>query len=239
MNPTFSPLYQQIKLLLTQSLKKGEWKPGEVMPSETDLALRYGVSQGTMRKAIDALASDNLVVRKQGRGTFVATHNEAKSQYRFLRLCDDAGSLEKPESTYLSLEQVQADDVLALRLQVNVGDLIYVIKRVLMFASKPLVFDEIYLPGSRYSSLTLARLQQWKASLYGLLETDFDVQMLRATENIKAVNAFSEQARVLQVQEGAALLYVERLSMTYSDTPVELRRGWYLTHGFSYRNELY
>jgi GntR family transcriptional regulator len=65
------PLYQQIKALITQSLQSGEWKPGELIPSEVELANRFKVSQGTVRKAIDELAAENLVMRKQGKGTFV------------------------------------------------------------------------------------------------------------------------------------------------------------------------
>jgi GntR family transcriptional regulator len=84
-SPTFSPLYQQIKALITQSLQSGEWKPGELIPSEVELANRYKVSQGTVRKAIDELAADNLVMRRQGKGTFVATHHEARAHIRFLR----------------------------------------------------------------------------------------------------------------------------------------------------------
>src|SRR5690606_15791580 len=81
--PAFSPLYQQIKALMTRSLQAGEWRPGEAIPSEMDLAARFKVSQGTVRKAIDELAADNLLVRRQGKGTFVATHAEQKIQYRF------------------------------------------------------------------------------------------------------------------------------------------------------------
>src|SRR3954447_19432566 len=89
--PAFSPLYQQIKGLLLRSLQAGEWKPGEAIPSEMDLAARFRVSQGTVRKAIDELAADNLLVRRQGKGTFVATHAEQHVQYRFLKLVPDNG----------------------------------------------------------------------------------------------------------------------------------------------------
>ena len=70
-SPTFSPLYQQIKSLIMQSLQSGEWKPGELIPSEVELAFRYKVSQGTVRKAIDELSAENLVVRRQGKGTLL------------------------------------------------------------------------------------------------------------------------------------------------------------------------
>ena len=90
-SPTFSPLYQQIKALITQSLQSGEWKPGELIPSEVELAARFKVSQGTVRKAIDELAAENLVMRKQGKGTFVSTHHEARAHFRFLKLLPDEG----------------------------------------------------------------------------------------------------------------------------------------------------
>ena len=90
--PAFSPLYQQIKGLILQSLQAGEWKPGDLIPSELELAGRFRVSQGTVRKAIDELSADNLLVRRQGKGTFVATHSEQQVQYRFLRLEPDSGS---------------------------------------------------------------------------------------------------------------------------------------------------
>src|SRR5204862_8254338 len=79
--PAFSPLYQQIKALMTQRLQAGEWRPGEAIPSELELAARFKVSQGTVRKAIDELAAENLLVRRQGKGTFVATHAEETIQF--------------------------------------------------------------------------------------------------------------------------------------------------------------
>lgn len=80
---SFSPLYEQIKAIILTSLQASEWLPGEAIPSEMELAARYAVSQGTVRKAIDELAAQNLLVRRQGKGTFVATHQEDDWQYRF------------------------------------------------------------------------------------------------------------------------------------------------------------
>lgn len=238
-NPTFSPLYQQIKALLIKSLQDGEWKPGELIPSETELAARYGVSQGTVRKAIDELAAENLVDRKQGRGTFVATHNEAKSEYRFLRLFADEEPHEKPKSRYLSLERLRASSQIAKMLDIRASDPVFLIRRVLQFQGVPRVLDEIWLPAQQVKGLTLERLQSCDTTFYGFLEREFGVRMLRANEHLKAVSAAQEQSDVLAVPLGTPLLLVERLSRTYSDKPVELRRGWCLTDRFSYRNELY
>lgn len=239
-NPTFSPLYQQIKALLIQALQDGEWKPGELIPAETELAIRFGVSQGTVRKAIDELASDNLVVRRQGRGTFVATHNEAKAQYRFLRLdADGEVPAGNPSSTYIDLEKTRATAQVARLLGIKTNESVFVVHRVLNFAGKPVVFDEISLPASQYKGLTLEKLMAWQGSLYGFLESEFGVRMLRATEKIKAVKANDEHSKYLGIETDTPLLLVERLSRTYSDRPVELRRGWYLTEGYAYKNELY
>src|SRR3569623_663651 len=107
-SPTFSPLYQQIKALLMQSLQSGERKPGELIPSEVELAGRFKVSQGTVRKAIDELAAENLVVRRQGKGTFVATHHEARAQFRFLRLMPDAGEPHSADNHILDVKRLRA-----------------------------------------------------------------------------------------------------------------------------------
>src|SRR5579863_1126403 len=77
----YTPLYEQIKALITQYLVAGKWSPGEPIPSELELASRYRVSQGTVRKAIDELAAANILVRRQGKGTFVATHTAERSRF--------------------------------------------------------------------------------------------------------------------------------------------------------------
>ncbi len=99
---TFSPLYQQIKVLILRDLQAGVWRPGEAIPSEDELAGRFKVSQGTVRKAIDELATENLLVRRQGKGTFVATHAEQTTQFRFLRLQPDEVA---PEGTARAMQR--------------------------------------------------------------------------------------------------------------------------------------
>ena len=123
--PAFSPLYQQIKTLILRSLQAGEWKPGEPIPSEIELAARFRVSQGTMRKAIDELAAENLVVRRQGKGTFVATHAEQHVQYRFLKLVPDSGDIaaEGPAvRTIVDCRRQRATADVARALSLRTGD---------------------------------------------------------------------------------------------------------------------
>lgn len=237
--PAFSPLYQQIKALLMRSLQAGEWRPGESIPSEVELAARYKVSQGTVRKAIDELATENLLVRRQGKGTFVATHAEQQTQYRFLRLMpDEEGAVGPVERKLLDCRRLRAPADVSRALELKAGDAVISVRRMLVFRGKPVVLDEIWLPGAQFKGLTAERLSDYRGPMYALFETEFGVRMIRAEEKLKAVAADAGAAELLQVPEGFPLLSVERLSLTYGDKPVELRRGLYNTSGHFYRNEL-
>jgi GntR family transcriptional regulator len=239
--PSFSPLYQQIKSLLVQSLQAGEWQPGQAIPSETELAARFRVSQGTVRKAIDALATDNLLVRRQGKGTFVATHAEAHTQYRFLHLLPDTGDLgtQGPaERRIIECRRLRASAEVARQLTLRTGDPVLQVKRVLSFGGAPAILEELWLPGGPFKGLTLETLSGDKGPMYALFESQFGVRMVRADEKIKAVGADNDAAHLLDVAPGSPLLSVERLAYTYNDVPVELRRGLYRTDTRHYRNDL-
>ncbi len=234
----FSPLYRQIKALLVKSLQRAEWRPGEAIPSEVELAARYKVSQGTMRKAIDELAAENLLVRRQGKGTFVATHAAEQVQFRFLRLTPDAGGGGGMSRRLIDCRRERAPADLARALRLRVGEPLTRVRRVLSFEDAPVVFDEIWLPAALFRGLTVERLAADRGPMYGLFETEFGVRMIRAEEKIRAVAADAASAPWLDVAEGTPLLSVERLSFTYGDAPVELRRGLYRTTAHHYRNEL-
>ncbi len=236
--PAFSPLYRQIKALLTRSLQGGEWRPGDVIPSEVELAARFKVSQGTVRKAIDALADDNLLVRRQGKGTFVATHSEQRVQFRFLRLMADDGEVGGMTRRFIDCRRQRAPAEIARALGLKAGDATVQVRRVLSFRGKPVVLDDIWLPGQDFKGLTAERLADYKGPMYGLFESEFGVRMIRAEEKLRAVAVDADSAALLALPAGAPLLSVERLSFTYHDRPVELRRGLYDTSAHYYRNEL-
>ncbi len=237
-SPTFSPLYQQIKSLILQSLQSGEWKPGELIPSEVELALRYKVSQGTVRKAIDELSAENLVVRRQGKGTFVATHHEAKVQFRFLKLMPDNGDAHQAENRIIEVKRLRGPAEVARALDIKAGDSVVYIKRVQSFDSAPIILEEIWLPGVLFKGLTAERLAEYKGPMYGLFETEFGTQMIHATEKLKAALADDSVAATLLVAPGTPVLSIERVAFTYGERPVELRRAIYLTAQHHYHNEL-
>jgi GntR family transcriptional regulator len=239
--PAFSPLYQQIKVLILQSLQGGEWKPGEAIPSEMDLAARFRVSQGTVRKAIDELAAENLLVRRQGKGTFVATHAAQHVQYRFLRLLPDSGdtTTEGPaERRIIDCKKQRAPADIARALGLRSGDAVLQVRRVLAFQGVPTILEDLWLPAAPFKGLTAERLDAYRGPMYALFETEFGVRMVRAEEKIRALAATAAAAGMLNVPVGSPLLSVERIAYTYNDLPIEVRRGLYRTDTHHYQNSL-
>ena len=241
LTPAFSPLYSQIKALILQSLQAGEWKPGEAIPAETDLAIRYRVSQGTVRKAIDELAASNMVVRRQGKGTFVATHAEQHVQFRFLKLVPDSGTpgSEGPaQRQVIDCRRTRASADVARALALRSGDAVLQARRVLSFAGTPTILEDIWLPAAPFKGLTAERLANYDGAMYALFETEFNMRMLRAEEKIRAEAAIDGREQLLKVAHGAPLLSVERIAYTYQNVPMELRRGYYRTDTHHYHNTL-
>jgi GntR family transcriptional regulator len=234
----FSPLYRQIKALLVGALDAGEWRPGAVIPSEMDLAARFQVSQGTVRKAIDELAAEHLLVRRQGRGTFVATHEEPRAQFRFLRIVADSGAPSPTTSQFLDCRRQRVSADVARQLDLKSGDWVVYINRLLRFDGVPVVQDSIWLPGTIFKGLSAERLAGYTGPLYALFESEFGTRMIRAEERLRAIAADAAAAAHLQVAPGAPLLLVERTSFTYGDRPVEVRRGTCTTLAHHYRNAL-
>ena len=232
------PLYVEVKKKITQSLIQGEWGPGEAIPSEIELANIYDVSQGTVRKAIDDLSAESILVRRQGKGTYVATHNEENIQLRFLRLTSQFGLNEKLDNQLISFSKEKSTNKLAKILNINPSSTIISVTRILTFNENPLILDVIKIPAQSFRGLTAEMIVENNGSMYRMYETDFGVRMLRADEKILAITANSETASHLKVQENHPLLSVERISYTYKNKPLEWRLGLYVTDNHFYRSEL-
>ena len=235
---TFSPLYQQIKALLLDSLQSGEWLPGSPIPSEMELAARFEVSQGTVRKAVDELATENLLVRHQGKGTFVASHHSEAWQYRFFSLMPDSGKKAPLKSYFLVCKPIKAPSKIAQLLKTPASEQLIQIDRVQSLGGHVAVFEQIWLPKQRFSGMTLDRLESWPGPLYAFYESEFATHMVRAEEKIKAIAAEATIAQHLKLELGSPLLLVERVSYTYGNKPVEVRRAHYDTRQQHYENKL-
>jgi GntR family transcriptional regulator len=237
-SPNYRPLYDQIKVLITQSLIGGEWRPGEMIPSEVELAARYKVSQGTVRKAIDSLATENIVIRRQGKGTFVATHKEDDIKLRFLRLTAETGQKELLNNEFISCTKSKAGAYIAKILEMKASATIIEIKRLLTFSGRPLIHDHIIVPAYAFKGLNKAKVEESGGSMYSMYESQFGVRMVRAEERLKAVAAETDVAKALGLKVGHPLLSIERVSFTYGDKPMEWRLGLCLTDDHHYMSEL-
>lgn len=236
---SFDPLYQQISKLLTRELSLGTWGPGQMIPSEMELSQRYRVSQGTMRKAIDSLAAAQLVVRRQGRGTFVASHDTGPEQFRFLRLRRNQGAEPlAPHSEILQCSRERASSEMARQLQIKAADWLVFIRRRLSVDGRGAVIDDIWLPAQRFKGLNAERLAAHSGPLYSLFEVVYGVKTVRASEKLRAINAPAAIANLLDIESGRPVLLVDRLSLGYEDRPVEVRRGYYHTEHMHYSSEL-
>ena len=234
--PRFQPLYQQIREAILHALQAGEWPPGGLIPSETELAQRFGVSQGTVRKAVEVLTAEGLLVRRQGKGTYVVSHDESQAQFRFLR--PDEGPAVQPVSRMIHCRRVRAPADVQRALSLQGSDTVLYIQRVLVFGEDPVILDDIWLAGEEFRRLTPQRLAHQSSRLYSMFETELGTKMLHARERIRAVAATAEQAGLLAIEPGQPLLLVERVTTTFHGRPVELRRGLCRTTHHHYANEL-
>ena len=236
--PRRAPLYQQTYELITRGLQRGEWQPGEMIPSEQQLARRFAVSPGTVRKAIDRLVNEHLLMRRQGKGTFVASHLESRAGFRFLRMRGEHDRIPGFESRVLSCRKVRARAEIAGFLGVSAGSRLVQVRRVLDFDGRPTVLDDLWLPAAGFQGLSLDQLNEWEGPLYGLFESAFGIQMIQATERVRAVKASPVVARTLGVSRGSPVLRVDRVTETYDGQKAEFRRGYYVTEDYHYLSKL-
>jgi GntR family transcriptional regulator len=231
----FRPLYRQVKDVLTRRIADGVWAAGNVLPSEPDIAADLGVSHGTVRKALDELAAENLVVRRQGKGTFVARHDDARILFQFFKLFTDAGERRFPDSRILSVDVRDADAEAARVLDLRKGARVVALERVRTLADTVCIFERITLPKALFPGIEKRDLPN---NLYELYRSDFGVTIARATERLKAVAATRREARHLDVAVGAPLLSVDRTALAIDGAPVEWRVSLCRTDTIHYLSDL-
>lgn len=231
----FKPLYQQVKDALLTRLVEGVWRPGMSLPSELQLAGEMNVSQGTVRKALDALAAENLLVRVQGRGTFVAEFEDSRILFRFFRLTRDDGIRQLPQATATALQSRRASSTVRERLGLAQGERVWVLERQRKIGERPLILETIVLPFRLFPGLD--SLQPIPNNVYALYASRFGLTISRVTERTKAVLASERDVAALECETGAPLLQVDRVAYCLRDFPIEWRLSHYYTNGFHYLAE--
>lgn len=229
-----SPLYQEVKRQLIDSLRGGEWKPNEVIPSEKQLAARYGVSIGTVRKAVDEMVAEKLLVRHQGRGTFVVSHSNQRQFFYFFRIVGADGARHVPTVELLQFARTRADATQAARLGVLPGARLICFVNRLSIAGVPAVIDEIAVAEATFPELTQQSLRERPNTIYHFYQERYGVSVVRIEEQISAVTADAFQAETLGVAPSAPLLLIKRVAYTFRDQPVEYRNSYVNTKDHVY-----
>jgi len=235
---TSAPLYKEVRRRLLQAVSDGEWKPGDAIPSEPMLGKRFGVSVGTVRKAIGELSAENVLVRQQGLGTFVAVHNRDRMMFHFFHIVGRDGAKETPAVKLLSFKTARADVREAAGLAIAVGAPVFRIRNALSLGGGPVIYDSIVIPQALFRGLTMRAFRDRPNTIYHLYQTAFGITVLRSLERLAVTLASRAVAAVLRVAEGAPLLEINRVALTFHDAPVELRRSLVDTSRHEYFSDL-
>ncbi len=233
------PLYMQIKELFVAKLRAGQWSPGEIIPSEMQLAQELGVSQGTVRKAITELVENNVLTRKQGRGTFVANHDIQRALFHFFHIVENNGHKVLPDSTTLSCRRKRASSLESSKLELAVGASVVKIERVRKFDARPTMLETIALPSKPFAELGKVGACNLPNMLYEMYEKKFGITIHSAEEQLRAVAASDHDASLLDIPTGTPLLEIERVALTLDRTPIELRISHCITDKHHYQNTIF
>ena len=233
--PGFRPLYAQVRGALARRIASGEWLPGRILPSEMQLAAEMGVSQGTVRKALDAMAAQSLVMRQQGRGTFVARHDEERVLFRFFRLKPDGGGKEFPESDVRTVERGRATAAEARRLVLGPGESVIRIHRLRALGGETCISEYLRLPAKLFAGFSVTDVPN---TLYDAYSLHFGVTVMAASEKLKAVALAKRDALALNLKTGTPALEIDRTAADINGRIVEWRRTICRTDRFHYLSEL-
>ncbi len=232
----FHPLYRQVKDRLVRRIAGGEWQTGQIIPSEFQIADELGVSQGTVRKALDEMTADRLLVRRQGRGTFVAAHDEDRILFQFFKLTRDNGEREFPDSDVTSVSRLRAPQDAQQKLGLTKADAVVVIHRVRSLGGVTAVSERIVVPAARF--LGLEKFNPVPNNLYGLYAERYGVTVARAAESLKAISCPKEDAALLGIKAGTPLLAIDRIGIDLEGRKMEWRLSLCRTDRFHYQSDL-
>lgn len=231
--PTFQPLYKQIKDLIMERIADGEWPPGTFIPSESALASSYSVSVGTLRKALDELVNDNIVVRRQGKGTAVATHDTDRTLFRFFNIVRQDGERMLPISRVFSRSRRKARAEERELLGLAEGAQVVRIRRTRELDGEAVLMEEIVVDAERFPGLE-KQPEILPNTLYQLYQQHYGVSIAHADEQLTAVLATKDEAEHLGVAEGVPLIQIRRIARDYQGEPLELRTSRLCTTHYCY-----
>jgi GntR family transcriptional regulator len=232
------PLYHQLHEILRDSILRGDWQPGDMIPPEPELIRQYGVSRTTVRQVLDMLVNDGLIYRQQGRGTFVAHPTVEQALIRIVSFTEDMHQRGfEPGTRVLSLDLVPAPQDIAERLEVEPGEELARLVRLCLADGEPMSIEESHLI-HRYCPGVLER-DYASHTLRETLDRDYGIRWVRASQVIRAIPALKDVAQLLAIPYRSALLRIERVSYSQQNLPVEFLRTTYRGDRYALYNELH
>lgn len=222
------PLYKEVKEQLIQALASGEWGAGTRLPVERDLARRYGVGIATVRAAVSELEAAGILIRKQGKGTFVSRHANQSRLYRFFNLVKLDGARQLPAREFVSLrrDRPAPEEIELLRLSRYATNDVYRLRTCFLLDSRRVGVSDSTVPAGLFPRLTKTRVDESSVTLYALFQANYNVNVVSVAADLHAVSAPSDVARLLGLKARSPVLRIVRRACTFEEVPVELRTSW-------------
>ena len=231
-------LYEQVRARLIEGISANEWRAGEAIPTEARLAKTFGVAIGTVRKAVDSLVAEQALVRRQGKGTFVTSHDGRRLLFHFFHVVPRDGAKSYPEVRTLSFRRDRAEPGAAAALGIAPRDIVIRIRNVLSLGGAPVIVDDITVPAQLFPGLSEKIFLARDNTIYQLYQSRYGINVLRTDERLRAVEAPRDVAQALGVAAASPLLEIRRVALTFRDRPVELRLSRVNTARHDYHNTL-
>jgi GntR family transcriptional regulator len=232
------PLYARAEAELRARIARGDWKPGESLPTEPALAADLGISQGTLRRALDGLERQRLIERRQGIGTHVAEATSERELFHFFRAETLQGDRVTPTSLAHSFETGRADAQEVRALKLARGAKVHRLLRERRIHGCPMILELIALPEALFPGFTMPVAAEVTDELYVHYQRRFGITIVRVEEKLQAVTATATIGKTLQRGEGWPLLLIHRVAFDVMDRPVERRQSWLETTRIRYAVEL-
>jgi len=233
------PLYHQLYEIFRDQIKVGKWKPGDLISPETELMVQFDVSRNTIREVMDILVNEGLIYRQQGRGSFVSHPTMEQGLVRIINFTDDMRQRGfTASSQVLSAELSPASDEIASKLDIYPGEELGILRRLRLGNQEPMSVEESYFI-HRFAPGYLNRHDYSTTSLRDALLTDYQVNWSRAKQIIRAISAPREIAGLLQTPHHAPLLFIDRVTYSDRDIPIEFLKIYYRGDRYSLFNELH
>lgn len=231
------PLYHQLYEILRSDIVAGAWRPGDVLPPESELVERYQVSRTTVRQVLDMLTNEGLIFRQQGRGTFVAHPTVEQTLVRIVNFTEDMrmrGS--EPSSRVLFSGLVPAPPDIAEKLHIEPEQEIARLERLRLADGEPMGVEESHLVHRYCRGILQGDFETH--SLREALAQDYGIRWTHASQSIRAILAPRDRADLLGIQPRSPLLFIERVSYSQDNVPIEFLRIYYRADRYVLYNEL-